>query len=126
EFPEQLPTLVGDPAQLKQVFLNILTNAIQASRPEGTLTVQILIESQAVRASIIDTGVGIPKDKIKAIFDPFMTTKEDGTGLGLPLALRIVEEHNGHIEVESTEGSGSRFSILLPLPTDTSGVSGHD
>ncbi len=126
EYPEHLPTIVGDPAQLKQVFLNILTNAIQASRPEGLLTVRIAIESQIVRTSIIDTGIGIPKDKIKAIFDPFMTTKEDGTGLGLPLALRIVEEHGGRIEVESTDGSGSSFSVLLPLPNQPGGAGGHD
>lgn len=125
-YPENLPTLIGDPSQLKQVFLNILTNAIQASRPEGNLMVKIQISGQTVQAAIIDSGAGIPKDKIKAIFDPFMTTKEDGTGLGLSMALRIVEEHSGHIEVESTEGAGSTFTIVLPLPTDVSGVTGHD
>ena len=114
-YPSDLPPMIGDPGQLKQVFLNILTNAIQASKPGGNLTVKVESHPNQVRAAIIDTGTGIPKDKVKAIFDPFMTTKEDGTGLGLSMALRIVEEHGGHIEVDSSEGVGSTFTVVLPV-----------
>ncbi|MFZ2956883.1 MAG: ATP-binding protein [Candidatus Ozemobacteraceae bacterium] len=114
-YPKEIPSLVGDPDQLKQVFLNILTNAIQASQPGGgSLSVTLEVRPGWVVTSIKDSGIGIRAELLKGIFDPFMTTKEDGTGLGLSVALRIVEEHGGRIEVESTLGTGSTFSIHLP------------
>lgn len=113
-FPSEVPSLIGDPDQLKQVFLNILTNAIQASKNGGILAVSVEQRDGWVIAAIRDSGCGIRAELLKGIFDPFMTTKEDGTGLGLSVALRIVEEHGGRIEVESILGSGSTFSINLP------------
>jgi len=113
-FEEPIPKIVGDPDQLKQVFLNILTNAIQASKKGGKIIVKIRKVQGFVVVSISDTGVGIPKERQKIIFDPFVTTKDDGTGLGLSVALRIIEEHNGKIEVESAVGEGSTFSVFLP------------
>ncbi len=109
------PVLIGDPNQLKQVFLNILTNSIQASHSGGVIGVKTEYKPEGVVVAIRDTGTGIPESRIRSIFDPFMTTKEDGTGLGLSLALRIVEEHGGRIDVESREGAGSTFSVFLPL-----------
>lgn len=114
EFPEEQPALIGDPNQLKQVFLNILTNAIHAMNVGGKLGIQVEEHGNWVTIAFKDNGCGMPKSRLKAIFDPFMTTKEDGTGLGLSMALRIVEEHGGRIEVESFEGQGSTFSVVLP------------
>jgi two-component system sensor histidine kinase HydH len=119
-FPESVPDLIGDPDQLKQVFLNMLTNAVHASKAGGRLTVRIDVRDSGVTASIQDTGIGIPHDRLKGIFDPFYTTKDDGTGLGLSVALRIIEEHGGRIDVESLEGIGSTFSVTLPLVRMTS------
>lgn len=121
-FPENLPTVIGDPDQLKQVFLNILTNAIHATKSGGQLDVCIDNRSNNIVTAIHDTGCGIPAGKIRSIFDPFMTTKEDGTGLGLSVALRIIEEHSGRIEVDSVEGQGTTFSVSLPLPVATNGA----
>jgi len=113
-YPPEIPPLQGDAGQLKQVFLNILTNAIQASKSGGVLEVAIQCQPAQVVAAIRDTGVGIRSDRLRSIFDPFVTTKEDGTGLGLSVALRIMEEHGGHIEVDSALGVGSTFSVHLP------------
>jgi two-component system, NtrC family, nitrogen regulation sensor histidine kinase GlnL len=128
-FPEAPPPLMGDSNQLKQVFLNILTNAMQAMPHGGDLLVAVEIRDQWMMAQVRDSGLGIPHERLKAIFDPFMTTKEDGTGLGLPLALRIVEEHGGRIEVDSDPGVGSTFTIWFPLRDraehDEIGADGH-
>lgn len=122
-FPENLPTVIGDPDQLKQVFLNILTNAVHATKSGGQLDVSVDHRPGGLATAVQDTGCGIPAGKLRTIFDPFMTTKEDGTGLGLSVALRIVEEHGGRIDVDSVEGQGTTFSVFLPLPPGTNGAS---
>ncbi|HNW11354.1 MAG TPA: ATP-binding protein, partial [Candidatus Rifleibacterium sp.] len=108
------PVIVGDPDQLKQVFINILTNAIHAIGRNGRLTVNIDSRDDHVVVAFEDTGIGIPAERLPDIFNPFMTTKEDGTGLGLSMAQRIVEEHGGRIEVQSVSGEGSTFTVFLP------------
>ncbi len=116
-----VPPILGDVNQLKQVFINILNNAIDAM-PQGgqveIVTRQVSDNGSGPRVEITfqDTGVGIPPDKLDRIFDPFFTTKEDGkgTGLGLPISKRIVERHGGSIAVDSTPGRGTRFTISLP------------
>lgn len=110
----ELPLVTGDPDQLKQVFINIITNAIQALAPGGLLRVMLEHREEALVVAFEDNGSGIPVDKFQDIFNPFMTTKEDGTGLGLSMAQRIVEEHGGKIEVQSTLGEGSTFYVFLP------------
>jgi signal transduction histidine kinase len=115
---ENCPTIVGDPDQLKQVFLNILTNAIHALNKGGSLKVSIDHIGEFVSISFEDDGIGIPQEKIQDIFNPFMTTKEDGTGLGLSMAQRIVEEHGGKIEVHSVLGEGSKFEVFLPMGSE--------
>ncbi len=112
------PKIVGDPDQLKQVFINILTNAVQALQPEGELRISIDLREDFVTIAFEDTGTGIPASRLPDIFNPFMTTKEDGTGLGLSMALRIVEEHGGKIEVQSVAGEGSTFTVYLPRKQD--------
>ncbi len=104
-----------DSGQIHQVLLNLLLNSIQAIEEQGKITVEV--ESRADSAAIIvaDTGRGIPPEHLPNIFRPFYTTKGNGTGLGLSLARRIVEEHQGRIEVTSSPGHGTSFVVLLPL-----------
>ena len=83
------------------------------------MSVSVEVKPGWIVTAITDTGSGIPNHRLKSIFDPFVTTKDDGTGLGLSVALRIVEEHGGRIEVESEEGVGSTFSVHLPLNSET-------
>jgi signal transduction histidine kinase len=119
-------TVAADPNQLKQVFLNIILNAIQAMNSGGTLTIQIdplrhVTEDPTLirgyRIQFRDTGHGIPEEQMETIFDPFYTTKKDGTGLGLSICYGIIQQHNGEIEVTSkTSGThkGTLVSVILP------------
>jgi len=111
----RLPLTPLDAAQMKQVLVNLIKNAMQAMTREGTLTVQTGHTLDAVWVSIADTGGGIARDQISHIFEPFYTTKKKGTGLGLMIVQRIVRQHGGHIEVESDVGQGTIFRISLPL-----------
>ena len=114
----------ADPIQLEQVLLNLLINARHAmSGRAGSLTIKAhnLNNDQNIRLQVIDTGPGIPEKLLPKIFQPFFTTKSTakkgeskGTGLGLAICKEIVEHHQGHIEVESTVGKGTTFSIILP------------
>lgn len=105
----------GDDGQLKQVFINIMTNGCQAMKGEGILTVDLNPNGRNVEISITDTGEGIPHEEISKIFDPFVTTKEMGVGLGLAICKKIVENHGGRIHVMSEVSKGSTFTIVLPL-----------
>ena len=104
-----------DSAQIKQVLVNLVKNAMQAMTKGGRLTLQTGQTSEAVWVSVNDTGGGIPQDQINHIFEPFYTTKKKGTGLGLMIVQRIVRAHGGHIELESHVGEGTMFRIWLPL-----------
>lgn len=115
-----LPPILGDQEKLQQVFINIITNASQVMPNGGTITTvtgRPLTDDRGVFAAITDTGKGISKANLARIFDPFWTTKENwqSPGLGLSVARRIVEEHQGHIEVESEEGKGTTFRVCLPI-----------
>lgn len=120
-----LPPLRLDPNLLHQVLLNILVNARQAMPNGGPLTVRTRLRDnpagagQAVEVIITDAGVGIHKEDFPRLFQPFFTTKAQGTGLGLAIAARIVEQHNGHIAVESEVGKGTTFRIAFPVPTES-------
>ena len=107
----------GDRQRLIQVFVNLLTNACDASEPGGLVSVETLQESDRIRIDIADGGCGIPEKIQEQIFEPFFTTKEPGkgTGLGLPLVYSIVQDHGGSIQIESKPGQGTRFIIRLPL-----------
>lgn len=104
----------GDPLQLEQAFLNLCLNALQAMRDHGTMTLRTWDEPQGVVVEVADTGVGIPDDQVGKIFKPFYTSKTTGTGLGLALVARIVEEHAGAITVVTKVGDGSRFRVAFP------------
>jgi signal transduction histidine kinase len=114
---ENLPLLSLDRGHIKQALANIVQNSIEAMHGavEKNLRVAGKIENGWVQIQISDTGKGIPKDKIKNIFDPFFTSKASGPGLGLAFTLRIIQEHRGSISVESDPGVGSNFTIRLPI-----------
>src|SRR5437899_3480131 len=111
----QLPNVPLDPAQIKQVLVNLLKNAMQAMSKGGVLTVQTGSGADGVWISIADAGCGIPQDQLNRIFEPFFTTKKKGSGLGLMIVQRIVREHGGLIKLESHLGQGTTFRIWLPL-----------
>jgi PAS domain S-box-containing protein len=113
-----LPTVFGSEGELRQVFLIILTNALDAMDNRGTLTIETGLAGNLVHIRISDTGPGIAQEHLNRIFDPFFTTKSDkgGTGLGLSIAYKIIANHNGTIVAHSEDGKGTTFSINLPLP----------
>jgi len=119
----QLPPIMADPMQLRQVFLNIILNACEAMNNEGVLTVTTASSNKrkkAVRVEIADSGVGIDEKDLSKIFDPFFTSKEKGTGLGLSVVYGIINSHQGTIEVDSKAGEGTTITITLPTEiTDT-------
>jgi signal transduction histidine kinase len=123
---QPVPTVDGHAGQLNQVFMNVLSNAIQAleGRP-GTVRVSTRVDGEWVRIDVRDDGVGIPPTNIQRIFDPFFTTKPvgTGTGLGLSISYGIVEQHRGKLLVESQVGQGTVFTILLPRADRTSKMS---
>jgi two-component system sensor histidine kinase HydH len=116
-YSASLPRLEIDPELMEQVFLNLLTNASQASGPEAPITVRTREAGSQAEISIMDQGCGIPSDKIETIFNPFVTTKQSGVGLGLAIVAKIVDGHGGRMAVESEPGKGSTFRVLLPLPS---------
>jgi signal transduction histidine kinase len=125
-----IPAVAGDPEQLRQVFLNLGLNALQSMHGPGRLEIITTRRRRSrlgygsfAEVRFRDTGEGIAKDKLRSLFIPFYTTKQRGTGLGLAVSQRIVAQHNGVIEVRSTLGRGSTFSVFFPglgpsLPAD--------
>lgn len=110
-----------DPDRINQVLLNLYLNAIEAMEKGGTLSVDLSRAgiSKGVRISVSDTGVGISKENLDHIFDPYFTTRPSGTGLGLAIVHKIIESHQGEVTVESEEGKGTEVAILLPTGSGT-------
>lgn len=113
----EIPQIECSPSQLNQVFLNLITNGAQAIENEGQITIRTRANGNGVEIKIGDTGCGMTPEVRQRIFEPFYTTKPvgKGTGLGLSIVYRIIEDHGGTIQVESTPGAGSEFTIHLPL-----------
>jgi two-component system sensor histidine kinase HydH len=111
----EVPLLSIDPGLMEQVFINLLSNAAQASEADAPITVATRAVDGTAEVSVIDRGCGIPPDKIETIFNPFVTTKQTGVGLGLAIVQKIVDGHSGKMTVESEPGKGSAFRILLPI-----------
>ena len=109
-----LPDIRVDPSQTKQVFLNILLNAIDSMRNKGILTITTKNNQDKILITIKDTGTGISKEDLKHIFDPFFSKKDGGAGLGLSVVHGIIEKHGGNIKVNSTIGEGTSFEIIFP------------
>ena len=117
DLAEDLPMIQADPAQLGQVVMNLVLNAIHAITPPGSIEVKTRRAGQHVEMVITDSGSGIPKEHLNKIFDPFFTTKgvNRGTGLGLAVSYGIIKKHGGDISVMSTEGHGAAFIVRLPV-----------
>jgi signal transduction histidine kinase len=111
----RLPLAPLDAGQMKQVLVNLIKNAMQAMTRGGVLTLETGSGGDWVWVDVSDTGGGIPQDKIDHIFEPFYTTKKKGTGLGLMIVQRIVQQHGGNIVLESEPGQGTTFRIRLPV-----------
>lgn len=114
EFPEKLPTLQLDKGQMHQAFYNLIRNALQAMTDGGILTLGVRVSDTAVAVSFSDTGSGIQAEDLGAIFQPYHTTKEEGTGLGLMIVQRIMQDHGGQIEIETRPDQGTTVTLLLP------------
>jgi signal transduction histidine kinase len=116
ELDEALPAADFDERYMKQALLNLIKNAIAAMGAGGTLKIKTEGTDAEIQISVCDTGVGIPEENLSKIFEPYFTTKETGSGLGLTLVFKIIREHRGEVSVKSREGAGSCFIITLPVP----------
>ncbi len=133
KYDPEVPAIAGDPDRLLQVFLNLIRNGAEAMAGAGG---DLLVQTRFARLApqcggraaavveIRDRGPGIPTDMQEQLFNPFFTTKDGGTGLGLPISLRFVEEHGGAIEVHSRIGEGTTLRVLLPIEAEEQGARG--
>jgi len=112
---KDLPLAVVDKTQIKQAFFNIIKNAVQAMRRGGVLRIESELENPYIRITFLDTGGGIAAANMSKIFEPYFTTKQAGSGLGLLIVRRIVREHGGEIDLVSHDGQGLEFTVRLPL-----------
>jgi signal transduction histidine kinase len=126
ETPEELPAIQGDPHQMRQIFTNLLTNAFEALGGTGRVTIKAMLlvddgpaggeqQGPMVQVEVSDDGPGIPRHVVDRIFSPFFTTKPQGSGLGLAIVRKIVDAHDGRIDVGVAEGGGTRFRVTLPV-----------
>lgn len=122
--PSSLPPVELDHDMFKQAILNLMLNAQQAMPQGGVLTFQAAADASGVVLHLIDTGKGVPKDQLGKIFRPFFSTRQGGTGLGLPTTKRIIAAHGGTVQVESEPGRGTKFTIWLPTCSVTSDPEG--
>lgn len=114
EAPDHLPTLMLDPNQIKQAFFNLIRNATQAMPGGGLLKITLTEMDKFVAISFKDSGLGIPPEELSRLFEPYHTTRPEGSGLGLMIVQRIVRDHGGQIEVHSEPQAGTTFTLLLP------------
>lgn len=116
----RLPAVLFDPQQIKQVLINLVNNAVEAMAQGGKLVISSRREDGHIKVSVADSGPGIPPEVLKQVFNPFFTTKKKGTGLGLAVSRKIMEDHEGEIFVQSEKGKGTRITIALPIkPEET-------
>jgi signal transduction histidine kinase len=117
EFDQKIPLIMFDKDQLQQVFMNLVINAQEAMPSGGTLYISagVTQDGDYIEIKFLDTGTGIEKDNMGKIFDPYFTTKEMGSGIGLSISLGIIESHGGKLEVVSSPGDGSTFIVKLPV-----------
>jgi signal transduction histidine kinase len=113
-----LPSTLADARQLKQAFLNLAKNAIEAMPESGQLTIRTYRENSTLAIAFVDTGVGIDEDVREEIFELFFTTRSVGSGIGLFVTRQIIEAHGGTIQAENNEGAGATFTVHLPIRTE--------
>ena len=122
DLPPEIGETLLDADRMTQVFLNLYLNAIAAMDAGGILRVSLVRrDERTVRITVADTGIGIPKEDLPRVFDPYFTTRSSGTGLGLAIVHKIVEAHGGEVHLESKPGHGTTATILLPVKTETKG-----
>jgi len=121
DLPAALPPALGDPAQIRIVFANLIRNARDAMTADGSLTIRGRAVDGGVETAFIDTGIGIPADQLSRVMEPLYSTKARGLGLGLALAKAIVEKHHGTLHVASVVGQGSTFTVRLSAPSESTG-----
>jgi PAS domain S-box-containing protein len=114
ELPASMPTIMADPNQLKQVFFNLIKNAMEAMESGGTLSIRLRSDDHSVYVRVGDTGSGIKTEDLAKLFSPYHTTKTGGHGLGLMIVQRIIRDHGGHIGIESKEGTGTVVTLQFP------------
>ena len=113
-----LPNIFCDENQMKQVFIHILQNAVEAMPNGGIIKIHLQrFGSDSIKVGFIDQGYGISKERIKKIGEPFYSTKEKGTGLGLMISHKIIQEHGGTIEIKSEVNKGTTVDVILPIET---------
>ena len=124
ELAGNLPKTIGDPQQLQQVFLNLFLNAADATPEGGTITIKTSYDmvGEAIVIDLLDTGRGIPVELKERIFQPFFTTKRKGTGLGLAVSKRLIEDNGGSIMVMNNTAGGATFRVILPVKREDKGV----
>jgi signal transduction histidine kinase len=113
-YTEDIDIIFMDPSMIKQALINIFQNAIDAMEPNGKLIISLKNDEQSLVIEIDDNGSGIDEDDLPYVFNPFFTKKNHGTGLGLTQVKKIIDQHNGEIEILSKKGEGTRFIITLP------------
>ena len=126
ELPERAPSMEADPTRLKQVVLNLLSNAVKFTPEGGEVRVALrhVEERDMIEIVVEDTGVGMSPQEVARACEPFeqihdqLNKKHEGTGLGLPISIAIVEMHGGRLEISSRKGKGTRVRVLLPRPAD--------
>ena len=115
KFNSMIPGIVIDPTQIKQVFLNLIKNAVESMPGGGSLLLETSLEDEHIKINITDTGEGMTAEIMQNIFVPFFTTKVDGTGVGLAVSQKIIDDHGGYMKVKSSLQDGTTFSIYLPI-----------
>ncbi|MCR4290593.1 MAG: ATP-binding protein, partial [Candidatus Scalindua sp.] len=115
KFEPDIPEISVDSGQIKQVVLNILRNAVESMPDGGDLTIEIKTVGESIKINITDTGKGMTEEVLKNIFNPFFTTKSSGTGIGMAISHKIIDDHGGNINVESEYGKGTTMSISLSI-----------
>lgn len=107
--------LICEPNQIKQVFINIIKNAIESMPNGGKVNIEVLHDQNNVKVAVIDQGIGMERERIEHLGEPFYSTKEKGTGLGLMISYKIIERHHGKITIDSKKGKGTTVTVTLPL-----------
>ncbi|MDR2246251.1 MAG: PAS domain S-box protein [Treponema sp.] len=126
ELDAEIPNADFDERYLKQALLNLIKNALAAMPGGGTLTIKTGGTDTEIQIGICDTGTGIPDENLPKIFEPYFTTKDTGSGLGLTLVFKIIKEHKGEVIVKSREGAGSCFIVTLPVPQRETRLLGYE
>jgi signal transduction histidine kinase len=116
---ENVPDIVCDGQQLKQVFINLIKNGIEAmDEKPGKITIRVVKNDDHIIISFTDEGIGMTPEQIKKLGEPFFTTKQKGTGLGMLTIFKIIENHDGNIEIESEVGKGTTIHVSLPIQSE--------